>query len=453
MRILILSYGSRGDVQPFVALGLGLKAAGHQVTLATAARFEGFVTSHGLEFGALSDDMLALLETGEGREFLENANNPIQILTRLKSVIQHVQPLQDQLLLDCWEVARGFQPDFIVFNPKTYGGPYIAERLGVPVLLALPVPYLVPTGEHPNTVFPDLGLGAAYNLLTYHSVSALLRLAYAPYMQRLRSSMDLAPHSMLDLLQLTPGKDISTVHAISPHVVPRPPDWPDKARMTGYWFLDAQDDWTPPPQLEAFLAAGPPPVYVGFGSMRGSDPERLGQVVVDALQLAGLRGVVASGWGGIRLPALPDSILQIETAPHDWLFARMSALVHHGGAGTTAAGLRAGKPTVITPFFGDQPYWGKRVHALGAGSHPILSTDLTADALAKALTEVTTSPAIRTAAERLGHAIRAEDGVGEAVRLIEDLARSAAQVSQSNTGNRTSSNPSLFKRLRPPRTP
>ena len=227
-----------------------------------------------------------------------------------------------------------------------------------------------------------------------------------------------------DILRTTAGEQIPILHAYSQHVAPAPTDWPEGVTATGYWFLDRVDTWRPPDELQDFLDRGSPPVYIGFGSMAGREPERLTRVVIDALQQANVRGIIATGWGGLTADDLPETMLKIDTAPHDWLFPRMAAVVHHGGAGTTAAGLRAGCPTVVSPFFGDQPFWGRRVYELGVGSQPIPQKKLTAPKLAAAIREVTTNPAIRQNAEVFGEQICSEDGVGVAIALIESICAS-----------------------------
>jgi sterol 3beta-glucosyltransferase len=224
------------------------------------------------------------------------------------------------------------------------------------------------------------------------------------------------------MLKMADGSDIPVLHGHSEAVLPRPDDWPQTAHVTGYWFLDVDVDWTPPAELAAFLGADPPPVYVGFGSMSGRDPERLARTVVEALQIAGLRGIIATGWGGLEAGDLPETIFAIDEAPHAWLFPRMAAVVHHGGAGTTAAGLRAGKPTIVVPFFADQPFWGSRVHGIGAGPKPIPRRRLTAQSLAAAMREATGSQDMIAAASQIGERIRSEDGVANAVSLIERYA-------------------------------
>jgi sterol 3beta-glucosyltransferase len=191
--------------------------------------------------------------------------------------------------------------------------------------------------------------------------------------------------------------------------------------VTGYWFLDPAEDWMPAPALVDFLAAGPPPVYVGFGSMSSRKPEETTALILGALARTGQRGIIHAGWGGMQRADLPDSVLMIDGVPFSWLFPRVAVVVHHGGAGTTSAGLRAGVPAVVVPFFGDQPYWGQRVADLGVGPAPIPRKKLTAERLAQAIQVAVTDHAMRQRAAELGTKIRAEDGVACAVAVVEQM--------------------------------
>ncbi|MCA9995114.1 MAG: glycosyltransferase family 1 protein, partial [Anaerolineales bacterium] len=368
MRVFILTFGSRGDVQPYVALGKGLQAAGHAVTVCTSASFEPFIAAHGLAYGYMSDDLLKLIDTDAGREAMENSTGVVGWAKTAVSLAQQVKPLQHQMLHDSWHAAQAAQPDLIIYHPKAFGGAHIAEKLGIPAMLAIPLPVFVPTGEFPNIVFPNWKLGSGYNRLTYTLALKGARAQYGKLVQAFRQeTLGLLPQPRTaDELHFTNGDPIPVLHGYSRHVAPHPADWPSHVHTTGYWFLDQATDWQPPADLQAFLDAGEPPVYVGFGSMAGRNPAKVTQIVVAALQKAGVRGLIATGWGGLDASDLPETIFRIEQAPHDWLFERITAVIHHGGAGTTAAGLRAGKPTVICPFFGDQPFWGQRVAALGA---------------------------------------------------------------------------------------
>ncbi len=230
-----------------------------------------------------------------------------------------------------------------------------------------------------------------------------------------RDRLGLPPPKGEDRLR---GKPVTKLYAYSPSVVPRPADWDESSVVTGYWFLDAPGDWRPQPALVEFLQAGSPPVYMGFGSMFMNGGERKTETVLNALKLAGQRGIIATGWGGLTAENAPQGTFVLDAAPHDWLFPQVAAVVQHGGAGTTGAALRAGKPTVICPFVGDQPFWGRRVAALGVGPPPIPQRKLTAESLANAIEKAVTDQDMRQRAASLGEAIRAEDGVGQAIAII-----------------------------------
>ena len=422
MNVLIQTAGSRGDVQPYIALGKGLQAAGHAVTICTHTRFEAFVTEHGLGYAYLGSDLLELMDAVAGRGAMEDMGRLVSGLKTGIRLARQSGPIQRAMVEEGWAAAEQVDPDLILYNSKMFGAPHYADKLGIPAALAMLFPQFVPTAAFPTIGFPTWKLGLGYNRATYAAVHKVAGMVGGRYVSEWRAAHGLPPPPRgTDLLHRSDGTRIPVLHGVSPHVVPEPPDWPDEAVMTGYWFLDRPESWTPPPTLEAFLAAGEPPVYVGFGSMSGRDPLRTTRIVVDALQQAGLRGVLASGWGGMTSVDLPGTVFHLDEAPHDWLFPHVAAVVHHGGAGTTAAGLRAGRPTAICSFFGDQPFWGRRVHELGVGSTPIPQKKLTAEKLATALREVTTSPPIRRRAEALGERIRREDGVARAVAFIEGL--------------------------------
>ena len=212
------------------------------------------------------------------------------------------------------------------------------------------------------------------------------------------------------------------LYGFSPAVIPRPEDWNnDQVRITGFWELPPEDDWSPPEGLQDFLDAGPPPVYIGFGSMSATDPHATARTVFQALARTGLRAVLSTGWEGLAADELPDDVYMVRDVPHSWLFPRMRAVAHHGGAGTTAAGLTAGVPSVIVPHHGDQPWWGRQVARLGAGPDPVPRRRLTAGALAAALIRATTDTVMISAAAALGERIRAEDGVGQAVEFLRTM--------------------------------
>ena len=318
-------------------------------------------------------------------------------------------------------------PDVILFHPKGLAGPHLAEKFSVPAMLVLPAPMLVPTGAFPLLGLPHLDHGPRFNRATYRLVTWSYRL-YGRMLNRFRrEELGLGPlPRSANVLSRADGRPVPVLHGYSPQVVPRPADWPPDAHVTGYWFLASADPWRPPAELAAFLAAGTPPVYVGFGSMAGRRPCRLARIVVEALRKTGHRGILATGWGGLESMHRPRTILKIRQAPHDWLFPRTAGVVHHGGAGTTAAGLRAGRPTLICPFIADQPFWGHRIHSLGLGPEPIPQRKLSAQALARSLRTLTGSDVIRDKAAAMGRRIRKENGIARAVEIIEKIGRHAA---------------------------
>ena len=424
MNIFIVTAGSRGDVQPYVALGKGLKEAGHAVTLCTCASFEPFITEHGLNYGYMNDDFMKLVDSEAGREAMESGGNVFGLIKSMLLLMKEAKVLNREMFKDAWNAAQAAKPDLIIFHPKALAGAHIAEKLAVPAILAVPVPVIVPTAESPAIGFPRLKLGRWYNNLSY----SILHRGYHQYddiVNEFRQEvLGLGKYPKATTpIQMADGQPIPVLHGYSELVWPRPQDWPATAHVTGYWFLDQAASWQPPADLEAFLNAGDAPVYVGFGSMAGRNPQKMANIIVEALQMADVRGIIATGWGGLAADNLPGTIFKLDQAPHAWLFPRVSAVVHHGGAGTTAAGLRAGRPTVICPFIIDQPYWGERVDALGVGSKPIPQKKLTTEKLANAIREVTTDQRIRQNADILGHNIRGEDGIARAVAIIEGVAK------------------------------
>lgn len=409
MKIMILTMGSRGDVQPCVALGKGLRAAGHIVSLATGEMFHELVTENGLSLMPIDDEMIRLTETPEGRQIVESGSS-------LKAIAL-VKPMQKRMMADSWQAAQDFQPDLIIYHPKALAGYHLAEKLGIPAILSLVLPLYTPTAAFP---IPMTGknMGGWLNKQSYKMVS-MIGAPYNDVINNFRQDLGLAKVGrFFNETTLPDGRSMPTLYGFSHHVVPRPDDWPDTAVASGYWFLDQTAVWQSPADLTAFLAAGPAPVYIGFGSMAGKYPGKLAHIAVQALQQTGQRGVLATGWGGLQPSHLPDTIFQLKQAPHDWLFPRMAAVVHHGGSGTTAAGLRAGRPTVICPFLGDQPFWGARVRDLGVGPAPIPQKKLTVENLAALIHQATSTTSMQEKAANLGAKLQAEDSIGQALQFI-----------------------------------
>ncbi|MDX2220038.1 MAG: glycosyltransferase [Burkholderiales bacterium] len=431
VRILLTTIGTRGDVQPFLALALGLRAAGHEVAMATCPRFESFITDHGLRFLPLDEGLLTLLESPFGREVFSNLNSLTGVLKSLPGILRRVGPIHHRLVADAWSAVEAHQPDVIVYHPKLFCMPAFAAVRKVPAVLALLNPMFVPTGEWPLPGLPRWPLGRAYNRATWRLMHGVMNMSSRGYVNAWRRRHDPTGKSAESApSRIAQGRPVPVLHGFSASVVPPPADWPDHVHTTGFWFMPPAESaatarpWAPPEALQRYLDAGPPPVYVGFGSMAGTRPEATTRLVLDAIRQAKVRAVIATGWGGMTEASLPSSVFMLDAAPHEWLFPRMAAVVHHGGAGTTAAGLRAGCPTVICPFGLDQPFWGRAVAALGAGPDPIPQKRLTAERLAAAIARAAGDATIRSNAARVGRSIQAEDGVARAVAIIERIASS-----------------------------
>ncbi|MCB8924141.1 MAG: glycosyltransferase family 1 protein [Ardenticatenaceae bacterium] len=414
MKITLFAAGSRGDIQPCVVLGQGLKRAGYQVRLAAPEDFGNFVQAHDLDFFPLRGDVQQIMASDTGRQFMETGGaNPLR---SIGAVRQMIAPVIQQMAADAYAACEDAQA-LICLGVFAAFGQAIAEALGIPIIHVEPTP-LLPTGAFPAPSWPiQRNLGHWHNYLSGLAMLDVVWLWYRPFVNAFRQSLGLTGSTAVQFIRAL--KATPMISAYSPHLIPHPPDWPDHLHITGYFFLDSYADWQPSAELCAFLAAGEPPVYIGFGSMAGRNPEKLAQLTLDALALSGQRGLLLTGWGGLQTASVPDNVFVLDAAPHAWLFPRMAAVVHHGGAGTTAEGVRAGVPSIIVPFVLDQPFWGARIKALRVGPDPIPQKQLTAERLAAAIIRAVSDSAMRQRARVLGTAVQAENGVDNAIQFIK----------------------------------
>ena len=381
MKITIFAAGSRGDIQPCVVLGKGLQQAGYRVRLAAPENFASFIQEHGVDFYPLRGDVQQIMASDTGRKFMENGGlNPIKSIRAIRTMIG---PVVMDMAEDAYTACQDADA-IICLGVFSAFGQAIAEALNIPIINVEPTPLLW-TRAFPAPSWPiQRDLGGWHNYVVRHG-HAPGDLAVVPAFHPCVSGsawgcQHIPPPSFYRTLRSTP-----MLSAYSPSIIPHPADWPESVHITGYFFPDTPSDWQPSPELEAFLEAGDPPVYIGFGSMAGRNPEKFANLILEALAKSGQRGLLLTGWGGLRPELVPDNVFVVDSAPHSWLFPRMAAVVHHGGAGTTAEGLRAGVPSVIVPFILDQPFWGARIKALGLGPDPIPQKKLTADRLANAI--------------------------------------------------------------------
>jgi UDP:flavonoid glycosyltransferase YjiC (YdhE family) len=417
MRIRVITTGSQGDVRPSVAFGAGLRRAGHDVRVIAHPGFEALVRNRGLDFAPIAGDPrdLAVEDNPHLRALHDRGRSLWQWVRTYKEVDA---PLMRRRLQDCWEACSDAEVIVTSMLPYLFGYA-VATKLQNPLVRAFYFP-VSPTRSRPADVVPRcLPLGESLNLATYHLQRQVLWQIARPFVSgACRDVLGIAR-----LPQLEPFGDLDRrrellLYAYSAAVAPPPEDWGNWIEVTGYWFLDRTSEWTPPPALAAFLDDGPPPVCIGFGSMT-YDRMALVRTVERALALTGQRAVLLAGWGGLRPPTLPRNMVTLDWAPLNWLFSRMAAVVHHGGAGTTAEGLRAGVPTIVVPFFYDQFFWASRVFELGAGPRPIPRRRLSGQTLADAIRIATSDPEMRRRAVSIGERINAEDGVAQAVAAFE----------------------------------
>lgn len=414
VRVTIMTAGSRGDVAPFTGLGHGLARAGHAVTLVTHGCFEPLVAGSGLDFHALPVDPRAELESTRGRGLHRSATDAGKMLRAVGLVRAALARMTDDL------VAAAEKSDVLLLSGSL--GPVghaIAEALGVPSIGTHLQP-LSPTREFAPPLLGGGHWGAAANRLAGHGVNLAMERVFSAAVPTVRARLGLPATRHGTARRIRAGLRQPVFHGFSPLVVPRPCDWRPGLRVCGYWWPYDREDGLPA-YVRRFLDAGPAPVFVGLGSATVPDPARLSGTIVRALRLAGLRGVVQRGWGG--LAATGEDMLTIDEVPHTALFPRMAAVVHHAGAGTTAAGLRAGVPAVPLPVQFDEGFWAERLVSLGVAPCAVPLRGLTANGLAAALSQATRNPLHRERAETLGARIREEDGVAPVLRAVDLLAR------------------------------
>ncbi|KAG6422344.1 hypothetical protein SASPL_118912 [Salvia splendens] len=386
LQIVMLIVGTRGDVQPFVAIGKRLQDYGHRVRLATHSNFKEFVLTSGLEFHPLGGDPKVLAEWP--------SEIPIQ-RNQMKEIIYSLLPACKDPDMD---TGIPFKADAIIANPPAYG---------------LQVNSLIHCLVLSNQLDTECVLS-----LSYQIVDSLIWLGIRDMINDLRKKkLKLRPVTYLSGSQ---GSESNIPHGYiwSPHLVPKPKDWGPKVDVVGFCFLDLATNYEPPESLVNWLKAGPKPIYIGFGSLPVVEPEKMTKIIIDALEITKQRGIINKGWGGLgNLAEEKDFAYLLDNCPHDWLFLQCAAVVHHGGAGTTAAGLKAACPTTIIPFFGDQPFWGERVHARGVGPPPIPVDEFSLEKLVEAI-KFMLDPQVKERAVELAKAMENEDGVTGAVKAF-----------------------------------
>jgi UDP:flavonoid glycosyltransferase YjiC (YdhE family) len=428
LNVVIQVVGSRGDVQPFIALGKVLKEKyGHRVRLATHPTFRPFVQGNGLEFFSIGGDPFRLMAFMVKNPSLVPGLRSLlsgDISQRRKDVSEYIQGAWrscyragDGTTLGSEETAshpRPFVADAIIANPPSFAHIHCAEKLGVPLHIMFTMPYS-PTQAfpHPLANIQSSNVDARLtNYISYAMIDVLVWQSLGDIINRFRVKLlGLEPVGLMWAPGMLDRLKVPHTYCWSPALIPKPKDWADHITISGSYLLSS-GDYTPSPELRSFLDAGPPPVYIGFGSIVLDDPRATTELMFEVSRQTGQRLLLFESPGGMQAAAsdcIPDTVFMLGNAPHDWLFQHVSCVVHHGGAGTTMAGIAAGRPTVVVPFFGDQAFWGAMIARAGAGLPPIPQKNLTADKLAEAL-DYCLQPETLERAQELAQITAAERG-------------------------------------------
>lgn len=412
MSITILAVGSQGDVQPYLALAVGLKNAGYKVRFAANSNFAGLAAHYNLEFFSIQLDSFEFTQNSQTQSWLDVEFIPSLIL-RTNRVIR---PMLDQIMKDVFAACRGSET--VIYHsyalPFVY---YIGKQLDI---LCIPASlHPMPTRSYP-AILSNIKRSPSktLNLLTHLLVHQLSWQVFLPVVRKHWNGKTL-PLFIGPYREILKGRE-PILCGYSPLVLPISEDLPGHVSITGYWFLEPHPNWRPDPALTSFLKLTPRPIYIGFGSMGNpAKNQDTANIILETLARTGVQAVLSTGWSGLGTDRpLPENIFLIKDTPHRWLFPRMAAIVHHGGAGTTGAALSAGVPSLIIPHFGDQYYWGRRVAELGVGPEPIERKKLSAERLAAAISTALHDSGMLERAASLGAKISAEDGVTRAVEII-----------------------------------
>ena len=423
LAIAILVVGTRGDVQPFLPIARELQAAGHRVRVATHEEFRSLVQASGVEFFPLAADPRELIAymVRTGGHILPTK------LEQFRDDVPRKRELVAEIIESTWQAciapdpaggnATAFRADAILANPPCFGHIHLAEALRVPLHMVFTMPWT------PTTAFPhplaNLGggrHGPVENWLSFLTIDFLTWAGSADLVNRFREeTLGLEPILLGEGgSSLVHDNEVPTTYLWSPSFVPKPADWGDTVEVAGFAFLDQASSYDPPRELTDFLEQGPAPFYIGFGSCVIDDPAAMTATLAAAVQRAGVRAILSRGWAGLGEGLDDPAILVVGDVPHDWLLPHLAGICHHGGAGTVAAGLRAGLPTIVVPFFGDQYFWGDAVARAGAGPAPLPGARLDADALAEAIAFCGKAET-RQRARAISRSIAAEDGASAAV--------------------------------------
>jgi UDP:flavonoid glycosyltransferase YjiC (YdhE family) len=406
----VITIGSRGDVEPFIALGKGLQKRGHHVRITTFTKFKEYIESNGFEYCPLAGDAVEVIRLLVGEQV-----SSFEYFVNLGKLLN---PIKEQFLSDIEKACQGM--DAILYSLLGSVAWHVSDKYGIPCFRVSFCP-IDPTNEFPAMTAPIVPFWTApYNRLTFWFGDRLWSNATRKLLNDWRIEMGLQkikpfvfPYRYLH------GKEIPTLYAYSSVISPKPHEYSNEKHITGFWIEEKEENYQPDEKLANFLDSGDKPIYIGFGSAVGGDFDQALSIVLESLKKTNQRAILSAGWGNLKGVKLPETVLQVDFVPHRWLFKRVSAVAHHGGAGTTGAGVRAKVPSIIIPFGGDQPFWGNRVYKLGIGPKPILRKKLNVNNFSNAIYQATHDQQMIKKSQEIGNILNAENGVENAIQIME----------------------------------
>lgn len=421
MIVSVLASGSRGDVQPPAALALALAGRGHHVRLITNREFAGLVEGSDVRFCPLPVDIRAELQSPKGREFFAGAGNPVRLL-------RWVYDIARRYTAETTPLVRDYVADSDVIlgtGLVDYFASVMGRLFNKPCVHAYMQPF-VPTRDFPCPVIPPppFDMPGWMNRLEAHLYTEIVWLISRPLARMIHESLQLPPPTLRSDTHVSLRAGDHFLMAYSEALLPRGTDWPANVAVTGYWYLHRMSNWQVPPALARFIESGPAPIYVGFGSMMMKNPTDTVTAVLDAVRRTGSRAIISEGWGGMRPTSVPDNVFVAEVVPHEWLFPRVAAVIHHGGAGTIGAALSAGVPQIIVPFITDQFFWARQLEKRGIAPRAVRHSCLTAESLTAAIRLALNDAGMRKRAADTAVLVRGEDGTRRAADILERTAMS-----------------------------
>lgn len=417
MRIAIFTLGSRGDVQPYVALAKQAVNIGHSVVICTGKTFKKFIIENDIAFAEAESDLMAMLQTKEGQDVFNNGMK--HIFKTMKYMKEVVNPAYRKTLDQFWEAAQG--ADVILYHPKAFGAADMAMALGIPCISIPPVPITAPISEFPNlAISPTKNLGSIINKFTYRMMAKAESASIKELNDFREKTLHLPKRKSGLYTYRMNGKDIPIIYPISNALFADVKSWKDKVYLPGFFYLDTGSQALDK-RVRDFINQGSAPIVISFSSMPLKDPLAFKDKLVSALMQTDNRAIVLTGISGMVFGD-DDPILAVEQAPHALLFPLAKGIVHHGGVGTMATALKSGRPQLIIPFSVDQPFWANRLYTMGYALKPLREKSLTTQDFIRSFLDMEKAENI-AAASKIKKLIEMENGTANAIQYIERICK------------------------------